>query len=73
MNFQTGQAIDVYTEAQANPVTVGDGVQNTVDRFVQHPGFSRQTFDNDITLLHLATPLTFKATVRNIPGITPRK
>lgn len=64
MDFQRGDAVAVYTEAQENPITVGDGVENTVDRFIQHPAFSRQTFDNDIVLLHLQEPLTFKSTVR---------
>jgi len=64
MNFNVSiNAINVYTEAQSNPVTVGGGVENVVDRFIQHPGFSRQSFDNDITLLHLSQPLVYSAKV----------
>jgi secreted trypsin-like serine protease len=63
MDFQTGMKINVYTEAQANPITVGGGVTNTVDRYVQHPQFNRDTLNNDISLLHLSTPLQFKSNV----------
>src|ERR1700761_5230798 len=63
MDFKSGMKINVYTEAQDNPVSVGGGVTNTVDRYVQHPSFNRNTMDNDITLLHLSTPLTFKSNV----------
>jgi hypothetical protein len=63
MDFKTGYKINVYTGAQANPVTVGGGTTVVVDRYVQHPSFNRNTLANDITLLHLPTPLTFKSTV----------
>ena len=62
-DFQDGYAIDVYTGAQANPVSVGGGTKNQVDRYVQHPGYDSQTMDNDISLLHLSAPLSWKSSV----------
>ena len=64
MDFKTGYKINVYVGAQANPVTVGGGTTIEADRYVQHPSFSRTTLDNDMTLVHLKTPLTFKSSVR---------
>ena len=63
MDFKTGYKINVYVGAQTNPVTVGGGTAVEADRYVQHPSFNRNTLDNDMTLLHLKTPLTFKSNV----------
>jgi secreted trypsin-like serine protease len=63
MDMKTGYKISVFVGAQANPLTVGGGTRLTTDKYVQHPAFDRNTMNNDITLVHLTTPLTFKSNV----------
>lgn len=39
---------------------------NTVKKIISHEGFDSQTFNNDVALLKLDTPLTFTETVRPV-------
>jgi len=63
MDMKAGYKIAIWTGAQSNPLTVGGGTRVNVDRHVQHPSFDRNTMNNDITLLHLATPVVYKSSV----------
>ncbi|XP_064097311.1 serine proteinase stubble-like [Macrobrachium nipponense] len=42
-------------------------VKRTVDKVIMHPSYNAQTYNNDIALLHLSTPISFT----NFPGIKP--
>jgi len=51
--------------------TETQAVARDVDRYVQHPAYDSKTQDNDISLLHLSTPLTWSKTVS--PACLPWK
>jgi secreted trypsin-like serine protease len=47
-----------------------DVAQSGVSELIKHPAFSRATYDNDVALLKLKTPLTFSETVNRLPPIS---
>jgi secreted trypsin-like serine protease len=51
------------------PTTGGLGQRIAVDEIIPFPGYVESTFDNDVALLHLATPASLSATVALI-GLT---
>jgi secreted trypsin-like serine protease len=64
MNFQAGNAINIYYDTIANPVTTGSQSKMIKsDYYRQHPAFNSNTLDNDITLVHLPTPIQYSSTV----------
>ena len=46
-----------------------DGTRHSVCRFVDHPSYNSQTFDNDFSILHLDQPVQLGA--RAIPACLP--
>jgi trypsin len=60
MDFQPGYKINVYYNTTSNPVTTGSQSAMIVsDRYVQNPTYNRNTLDNDISLIHLPTPIPY--------------
>jgi hypothetical protein len=60
MDMQAGYKINVYYNSTSNSVTTATrGPMIVADRYIQHPSYSRTTLNNDLTLIHLPTPIPF--------------
>jgi transmembrane serine protease 9 len=66
MDMQATDKITIFYNTTANPVTgpAPTAISVTADRYVQHPAFDRNTLDNDMTLVHLPTPIRFGRNVQ---------
>ncbi|XP_026102150.1 transmembrane protease serine 9-like isoform X2 [Carassius auratus] len=51
--------LTVYLGRQTQEGTNANEVSRSVSEIIKHPGYISSTHDNDITLLHLSSPVTF--------------
>jgi secreted trypsin-like serine protease len=63
MDIKPGEVIDIFVGAQANPLSSARSASIRADRYIQHPAFNRNNLDNDMALVHLPRPLTFRSNI----------
>ncbi|XP_059414473.1 transmembrane protease serine 9-like [Carassius carassius] len=58
--------LTVYLGRQTQQGTNENEVSRSVSQIIKHPGYISSTTDNDITLLHLSSPVTFTNYIRPV-------
>ncbi|XP_042576111.1 transmembrane protease serine 9-like [Cyprinus carpio] len=58
--------LTVYLGRQTQSGTNSNEVSRTVSTIIKHPDYSSSTNDNDITLLHLSSPVTFTEYIKPV-------
>ncbi|XP_051987442.1 polyserase-2-like [Xyrauchen texanus] len=58
--------LTVYLGRQTQSGTNTNEISRTVSQIIKHPNYSSSSYDNDVTLLHLSSPVTFTDYIRPV-------
>ncbi|XP_051988675.1 transmembrane protease serine 9-like [Xyrauchen texanus] len=58
--------LTVYLGRQTQSGTNTNEISRTVSQIIKHPNYSSSSYENDITLLHLSSPVTFTEYIRPV-------